>query len=269
METAELLALFDKEQRIEIRVPGMQREATPRVIRHVSLPDAPGEGFVLYSCLKAGEVDAAIREQIAYFDGIGQAFEWKVFDHDTPPDLVDRLRAHGFEIEDPEAVMVLDLDEASPALTQPVSQKVRRLDDPTQLTLVLEIQERVWGEEMGWLAERLADEMRRDGDNVCIYIAYADGVPACSGWVRFHPPTQFASLNGGSTLLEYRGRGLYSALLAVRVQEALRRGARFLTIDASPMSRPIVAKHGFRLLSYAHACNWSTDSAAQGAGVGQ
>jgi hypothetical protein len=40
------------------------------------------------------------------------------------------------------------------------------------------------------------------------------------------------------------------------VQEARRRGYRFLTIDASPMSRPIVAKHGFQVLTYAHACEW-------------
>jgi G:T-mismatch repair DNA endonuclease (very short patch repair protein) len=45
-------------------------------------------------------------------------------------------------------------------------------------------------------------------------------------------------------------------VLAVRAQEARRRGYRYLTIDASPMSRPIVAKHGFQLLTFAHACNW-------------
>ncbi len=55
----------------------------------------------------------------------------------------------------------------------------------------------------------------------------------------------FASLWGGSTLASHRKRGFYTALLAVRVQEAIRRGARYLTIDASPMSRPIVARFGF------------------------
>ena len=42
----------------------------------------------------------------------------------------------------------------------------------------------------------------------------------------------------------------------VRVQEAIERGYRFLTIDTSPMSRPIVARHGFRLLTYARDCEW-------------
>jgi predicted acetyltransferase len=74
--------------------------------------------------------------------------------------------------------------------------------------------------------------------------------------VYYHPHSQFADLWGGSTLPNCRGRGLYTAVLAARVQEAVQRGYRFLTIDASPMSRPIVARHGFRLLTYAHACEW-------------
>ena len=41
-----------------------------------------------------------------------------------------------------------------------------------------------------------------------------------------------------------------------REQEAIGRGYRFLTIDAGPMSRPIVAKHGFRQVTEAYACEW-------------
>jgi hypothetical protein len=48
-------------------------------------------------------------------------------------------------------------------------------------------------------------------------------------------------------------------VLAARVQEATARGYRFVTIDASPMSRPIVARHGFRLLTMAWACKWGKD----------
>jgi len=74
--------------------------------------------------------------------------------------------------------------------------------------------------------------------------------------IRFHPRSSFASLWGGSTVPERRRRGLYTALLAVRAQEARRRGYRFLTIDASPMSRPICEKHGFQFLTCAHECVW-------------
>ena len=200
--------------------------------------------------------DAVIDSEIAFFEALGLDFEWKAYDHDTPPDLVARLRARGFEIEDPETVMVLDLTDAADALWQPIAQDVRRLTDPAQLVEVAAIHEAVWGERSDWLVEALADEMAADAERIQFYLAYADGVPACSAWIRFHPGTQFASLWGGSTLPAYRGRGLYTALLSVRAQQARQRGFRYLTIDASPMSRPIVAKHGFRFLTFAHACKW-------------
>ena len=65
-----------------------------------------------------------------------------------------------------------------------------------------------------------------------------------------------ALLAGAVGLPELRNRGLYTALLAARVQEARARGWRYLTIDAGHMSRPIVEKRGFRLLTYATACTW-------------
>jgi GNAT superfamily N-acetyltransferase len=87
-------------------------------------------------------------------------------------------------------------------------------------------------------------------------VAYVQNVAAACAWIRFPPGSPFASLWGGATLPELRNRGLYTALLAARVQEARARGWRYLTIDAGHMSRPIVEKRGFRLLTYATACNW-------------
>ena len=42
-----------------------------------------------------------------------------------------------------------------------------------------------------------------------------------------------------------RGRGLYTAMLSHRIAEAKSRGYRWITIDAAPMSRPILLKKGF------------------------
>ncbi len=256
MTDTELLAIFDREQRREIEFPNIRREVTPHTVRHVVTSGMPGGAFLLYSRLDEGNVDAVIESEIAYYEGLGLDFEWKAYSHDSPSDLVARLRARGFEIEDPEAVMVLELAQASDALWQPIAQDVRRLTDPGQLVEVAAIHEAVWGERSDWLVDALAGEMAADSERIQFYVAYADDVPACSAWIRFHPGTQFASLWGGSTLPAYRRRGLYTALLSIRAQEARRQGYRFLTIDASPMSRPIVAKHGFQFLTFAHACNW-------------
>ena len=111
------------------------------------------------------------------------------------------------------------------------------------------------------MAEELAQELRLDGEHISFYAGYVDDRPVCSAWIRFNrEPAAFASLWGGSTLPAHRKHGFYTALVAVRAQEAIRRGYRFLTIDASPMSRPIVARHGFQLLTFTHPCKWHTSS---------
>ncbi len=257
---AELLAIFDREQRRDVVFPNARREVMPRVIRHIPLEGMAGGCFVLYSQLDETNADAAIEEQIAYFERLGCDFEWKHYDHDTPADLLQRLAARGFEIEEVEAVCVLDLADAPAFYWQPVAHDIRRITDPERLADVAAVHDAVWPENAGPLAQLLAQEMAHDDEAIHVYVAYADAAPVCSAWIRFHTGTQFASLWGGSTLPAYRKRGIYSAMLAVRAQEARRRGFRFLTIDASPMSRPIVEKHRFRLLTFSHPCKWHRDS---------
>ncbi len=253
MHPHEILALFDRQQRIEIEYPDMRKEVLPHVTRFVR--PAPGMSFILHSRLNESNADAAIQEQIAYFTQRDQPFEWKVYDYDTPPDLRDRLVAHGFEPDDPDAVMVLDMQAAPPTLLAPVEADVRRIAERDQLEDVIRVEEQVWGRNFDWITTRLGNHLEIPG-YLSVYVAYVDGQPACAGWVYYHRNSQFASLWGGSTVPAYRQKGLYTAVLARRVQEAVERGYRFLTIDASPMSRPIVAKHGFQLLTYAHACEW-------------
>lgn len=269
MDNTELLALFDKEQRIDIEHPGMRaesiqlgREVLPDVIRHVGIRE-DGGAVVLYSHLHRDTVDEAIREQIKYFESIGRDFEWKVYDHDAPEDLKERLKTYGFEPEEPEALMVLDMTETPQMLLQQMSHDIRRITDPANISDVLTVKEQVWQKEGSWLGRRLQAELREQPESLSIYIAYVEGQPASAAWINFHEHSQFASLWGGSTIKEYRKRGLYTALLAVRAKEAMDRGVRFLTVDASPMSRPILEKHGFKLLTYTHPYNWHVRSQEQ------
>ena len=259
LSIAQLLAIFDLEQRQEVQFFGVQREVTPHVVRFVPRKDlAGGSGAVVFSCLSTENADEVIREQVAYFEGLGCDLEWKAYDHDTPADLLARLTVHGFEPGEPEAIVVLDLEEAPALLWQPVAHDVRRIENPTGIDEVLVVQEQVWeGEQLPtWLGEHLRQELLQNSEQMAIYVAYVDGTPACSAWVRFHSPSRFASLWGGSTVPGQRRRGLYTALLATRAQEARRRGVRFLTVDASPMSQPILEKLGFRCISYAHEYRW-------------
>jgi hypothetical protein len=257
MKTSDILVLYDQQQRIDIEFPDMRKDVLPHVIRFVR--PAPGMSFVLHSRLTESTADAAIQEQVDYFKHAGQRFSWKVYAYDTPPDLADRLLAHGFEPvlepDDPGAVMVLDLHAAPTALLEPVTADVRRLAVRDQLQDVIRVEEKVWGGNFDWIKSRLGNHMQIP-DYLSVYVAYVEGQPACSAWIYYHLNSQFASLFGGSTLPEYRQRGLYTAVLAARAQEAIQRGYRFLVIEASLMSRPIVAKHGFQLLTYALDYEW-------------
>jgi hypothetical protein len=264
LNAQDLLALYDLEERILAEPAGMQREETNYVIRHVPLERRSGyrDGFISYSRLAEHDVAPAIDQQVRFFDSLGLAFEWKVYEHDTPPDLRQRLAAYGFEVEEGEAIMALELDEAPPPLLAPVTHDVRRLDDPDQLDDVMAVQRAVWQRDLAGQAGDLRDTMIMRPDLISVYAAYDQGQPVASARLYYDGRSPFASLWGGSTVASHRKRGFYTALLAVRVQDAIRRGARYLTIDASAMSRPIVARFGFTHLTTAWACNWRAGIAA-------
>lgn len=250
MNTQEVLALYDRDQRREIDFPGMRRDALPHLIRFVR--PMPGMSFVLYSELDETTADAAIDEQVAYFTRLRSDFEWKAYSHDRPADLVARLVARGFVAEEADAIMALDVAAAPASLLGLPAADVRRLTRPDQLSDVVNVLEPVWGEDFSWVHNRLGAHMAIPG-YLSVFVAYVAGVPACAGWTYYNAG-HFAGLWGGSTLPAFRGQGLYTAVLAARVREALERGVPYLTIDAGEMSRPIVARHGFELLTMATAC---------------
>ena len=254
MNQEQLLALFDLEQRREIVYHDAEREELEHVVRHVSFKG--DQAFVLHSSLNEQNADAEIDAQIAYFEAIKTDVEWKLYDYDRPADLLQRLEARGFVIDEPEAVMVFDLDTADPSFFIPHAADIRRLDNPAEIVDVAKVEEPVWDRNFSELIERLQRDVVVVPKLLSIYVAYVDGAPAGAAWIYFHHGSSFAGLWGGSTLPQYRGQGLYSALLAVRAREAQARGFRFLTVNAGPMSRPILEKYGFKRLATARACMW-------------
>ncbi len=259
MQLDEIRALYDRYQRIEIEYAGTRKEVTPRVVRII---EQDGYAAVIYSQLDETNADETIKGEIAHFTelGIAEGMEWKLFDYDRPADLKQRLIAHGFvPQEPPDAVLVLELDALPDRLAQPVRHDIRLITDARGLDDVFSIQSDVWDEDHAFLRSRLETVLQTAPQEMSIYCAYVDGVPASAGWIDF-AGAPFAGLWGGSTREEYRGRGLYTGLVAARAQEARDRGFRFLTIDASPMSRPILEKLGFCLLAFAYQCNYHSST---------
>ncbi|SFE20125.1 hypothetical protein SAMN04487969_101610 [Paenibacillus algorifonticola] len=254
MNREQLLALFTKEQRIDIAFPGYRRETDGGVIRQIALENDSEGGFILYTELNEDNVDEAIAAQLAYFRELGQSFEWKVYSDDKPRNLKERLLAHGFDIGEEEAMMVIQLAEGHELLQCEISPAIRPVTDAAGIDALVVLEEAVWGVSHIEHGERLKQDLQDEQIGLRIYAAYAGDKMVSAAWMYLHEGTSFASIWGGSTLAEYRGKGYYTALLAVRAQAAWQAGFRLMTVDASPMSRPILAKRGFELLAYTWPC---------------
>jgi len=262
MNKSQMIALYDQDQRKDVEYPDMRREVTPNVVRHIDTSDTR-EGVIIYSQLNEANAEDTIREQVIYFESIGQDFEWKVYDYDRPPDLKERLGSYGFIVEEAEAIMVLDLEDAPEILWQPVFHNVQRIISPEKISDVLTVEGQVWDEDFSWLGHYLGAALSNYPEQMSVYVAYIDEQPASTAWIYFPEHSQFASLWGGSTVSGVRKQGLYTALLAVRAQEAKARQVRYLTVDASAMSRPILEKFGFEMIAYSYPCKWKLKSQKQ------
>ncbi len=245
MDNSALLDLYDRECRMQLHYPDQLLERCDGVVRRIR--PAPGVNIVAYCAVSAADLDATIGAQIADLQPRPQPYDWTVCAHD-PPLLAARLLAHGFSTDEPTAVMLLDLEAVPAALRAPVTADVRRITDRAGLEDVIAVEEQVWGGSFAWMRERFGRYLDTPGF-MQLFVAYVDAQPASAAWVFLHPQSQFASLWGGSTLPQLRCRGLYTALLAQRVQVARDHGYRYLLIEAGPQSQPIVAKHGFTLLT--------------------
>lgn len=251
MEAHEILRLYDEEMRRDAPEGRAKIYKQPGLTFFTVPPPSPRKGWVIYSRLDPTTAEATIRSTIEFYRQQGGEFEWKVYGHDTPLDLKKRLLAHGFVSEDLESVLALDLDSAPPAFWEPSAVRVERLTHSDQLADVARIEDEVFAEDSFDIQTVLGIEMRETPGSISVYVAYADGVPASSAWIRFSPERQFAELYGGATIATQRGKGLYRALVQARAGEARQRGVRFLVVDTSPMSRPILERNGFVFLTHA------------------
>lgn len=250
MAPDELLAIFHRQIRLTDAdaVPGWIRDSDGPIRREYPV-DAAASGYIESPEGLGDDPDAVIAAQRDFFAGRGQSVEWKTYGYDPPADLPVRLTAAGFVPEDPEALILGEIDrilERPGSLPSKIG--IREVHAPEDFERIAELKIAVWGGDGGWIQE-LAAEQQADPDRlvVCVVedaLAGPGGPALCAAWVRFHPGTEFASFWGGATRAEWRGRGLYGATLKHRARLAKERGYRYIRVDASDDSRPILERAG-------------------------
>jgi GNAT superfamily N-acetyltransferase len=247
MDQAAALAEFDRQLRNVIRptLDGGRFERAGAVIRNVS--DQPdGWSGVEWSDLDETTADDVIAEQVRFFAEQGRTFEWKYYAYDRPADLPDRLRAAGLEPGEEEALMVADVADV-PDIASPEGIRLVSVSDEDDLRHVKDVHDKVFGGDHGSMVESIRQRLHTGA--VVPVLAFAGDEPVCAARVDFHIGTDFASLWGGGTLPEWRGRGIYRAMVSHRARLASARGYRYLRTDALPPSRPILEKVGFSRLT--------------------
>ncbi|MBN3928832.1 GNAT family N-acetyltransferase [Streptomyces verrucosisporus] len=253
-----LLAAYDEQMRRPPANPpaGVRYERDGPVVRIVG----GHRGFVATprdTGLRGAELDGLIARQRDCFAARGEAVEWKTRGHDGPADLTDRLRAAGFVPEERETVVIGLARETAGHPDLPDGVAVRRVTADADMRRIAAMESAVWGEDLGWLGDDLIGRAAAAPEDIAVLVAVADGEVVCAAWLVFFPGTEFASLWGGSTLPAWRGRGIYRALVAARAELAAARGVRYLQVDASDDSAPILRGLGFHAVTTTTPYVWT------------
>jgi GNAT superfamily N-acetyltransferase len=264
MDDAGLRAVFDEQVRRHTRGdgPGAPAEADGAVVRTVASGGRGWSGITWSDLASPAEADAAIAAQVEYFGALGLAFEWKLYDYDQPSDLGGRLTAAGFVPDEDEAVMVAEVSGVAADVMLPEGVTLRPVTTEADVGLVIQVHGRVFGRDQSRLHRDLLAQLRDAPQSVAMVLAMAGDEPVCSARADFPPGSEFAGLWGGGTLPAWRGRGIYRALIAYRAGVAARRGYRYLTVDASADSEPILRRLGFRCLARTTPYQWAPAGSA-------
>jgi hypothetical protein len=218
------------------------------VIRERS-PDG-SECLIVYSHCMPEALDEAIRGEISLAETRKYTLEWKVYSHDSPPNLKDALLAAGFVPMPVESLMVLPVNEETLEAFDAPAYEIKRISDSERLEDVVAISREIGRTNVEEERTRLALTLQNTPDQMSVYVAYVHGEAVACGRIYFKHNSEFAELCGGRTKTTHRNQGLYTALVAKRVREAFERGRKYAFVDALPTSEPILRKRGFQFLAF-------------------
>ncbi|WP_156998117.1 GNAT family N-acetyltransferase [Agromyces terreus] len=259
-DRAALLRAYDEQLRTDAETPGALAIEHLGPLRLVDY--GGGRGFISYRDLggaDAAGVAALVADAVAHFERMPQIVqvEWKTRSHDIAPGLHEALLAHGFEPEAPEAIMIGPVAALAVDVRVPDGVSLRRVRDERDVRAMNRMQNDVFGSQpseafIAAVMGRLAAD-----DGLEFWVAETDtGDIVAAGRLDPVANSDFAGIWGGATREQWRGRGIYRALVAVRAQSALALGKTLLHSDSTAYSRPILERAGLVQVSTTTPYQW-------------
>jgi GNAT superfamily N-acetyltransferase len=162
------------------------------------------------------------------------------------PSLVDELLAQGLVLDD--EPLLAGLTSVSEPPDAPHIE-VRPIETAEQYLEAIAVDWEVWQLSEEKRAERRVTEVERFDEDDALgvahhWAAFEDGQAV--GFGRALDLEDGVALMGGAVLPEWRGRGVYRALVRARWDHAAARGTPLLVVQAGPMSAPVLDGLGFR-----------------------
>jgi GNAT superfamily N-acetyltransferase len=201
---------------------------------------------VLRTQLSANQVEAKIRETLAYFHSKGiPEFSWWVEPNSQPPDLNSHLLSHGLEYTDDEPGMACKLSEMNEGLTIPAAFTIEWVRDADSLRQWVQVAIRGYG-----LPEACTDACFKLfaglGFDLPLrsYVGFLNRLPvACS---QLFLGAGVAGIYWVATVPEARKQGLGTAMTLAGLRQARDLGYTIGILHPSKMGYKVYEGIGFR-----------------------
>ena len=182
--------------------------------------------------------------------------EWKTRGHDQAPGLHEALLDNGFTPEEPESIMLGEARLLAVDVELPAGVTLRRVTTEPDIRAMSAMSDLAFGDPV---SDERADALLRRlsvDPSTQLWVAEVEGRFVSAGRLEPVPNSDFAGIWGGSTLEEWRGRGIYRALTAARARAALAIGKTWINSDSTEYSRPILERSGFVKVSTTTPYEW-------------
>jgi len=245
MLSPEVLSLAENANTHTPLGPGDERVENDRFVLWLGPTAGPAFNVAQRLRLTPESVDATVEEVRALMRARSRgACTWEIGSSATPPDLRERLYAHGMVDDDDPDVAAMVLSAAPPP--PPPGVEARPVRDVDEYVEAKRVAEAAFGMPPDpdrvdrWRARFEEQQALGHGRT---FVALLDGRIVAHGASSYseHGVTLF----GGATVPEARGRGAYRALVSARWDDAGARGLPVVVTQAGAMSRPILERVGF------------------------
>lgn len=198
--------------------------------------------FIFYANFDKDEVDNQIEEISLQMEKGEIPYEWVVGPKSFPTDLGNYLEKHNITKQYSMAGMAMDLAKLEKAITFPDNLNIEVVDTISKMKLWSEVVSKgLWN---GQTFESCLFQDLIDNPDYRFYIGYLNGEAVASSMLMLSHGV--AGIDMVSTMQQYRGMGIGTAMTLAPLHYAKDKGYSFGVLQASEGGEPVYRKIGFK-----------------------